>query len=170
MSRDSEVQVTCMRCAMSGEVSACMIEMLRAVARFVEMCLRKMNPPVLGGSASDQPGVAGRDVMYFHLVCCCRVGRWPHCAGAGAHARAGGPDPARVHQIWVVLPHQEHVRPGLPMQAPCLQPLHGVLNAMSQSHELPFSHPYMAKVTSSLRAACCLHRLLQAIGVPQNSK
>ena len=36
---------------------------LIGVAKFVNMCLRKMNPPVLGGSASDQPGVAGRDVM-----------------------------------------------------------------------------------------------------------
>ena len=36
---------------------------LIGVARFVNMCLKKMNPPVLGGSASDQPGVAGRDVI-----------------------------------------------------------------------------------------------------------
>ena len=32
---------------------------LIGVAKFVNTCLRKM----LGGSASDQPGVAGRDVM-----------------------------------------------------------------------------------------------------------
>ena len=34
---------------------------LVGVARFVNMCLHKVAPP--GGSASDQPGVAGRDVM-----------------------------------------------------------------------------------------------------------
>ena len=33
------------------------------VAKFVNTCSRKMSPPELGGSASDQPGVAGRDVM-----------------------------------------------------------------------------------------------------------
>ena len=36
---------------------------LIGVAKFVNMCLNKVNPPLLGGSASDQPGVAGRDVM-----------------------------------------------------------------------------------------------------------
>ena len=38
---------------------------LIAVAKFVNMCLNKVNLPLLGGrgSASDQPGVAGRNVM-----------------------------------------------------------------------------------------------------------
>ena len=36
---------------------------LIGVAKYVNMCLNKVNPPLSGGSASDQPGVAGRDVM-----------------------------------------------------------------------------------------------------------
>ena len=66
----------------------------------------------------------------FTECCGCRVRRWPHCAGAGAHARAGGADPAGVHQVWVVLPHQEHVRAGQSLQAPGMQPLRAVLNRL----------------------------------------
>ena len=33
------------------------------VAKYVNISLHKLSPPPLGGSASDQPGVAGRDVM-----------------------------------------------------------------------------------------------------------
>ena len=36
---------------------------LIGVAKFVNMCLNKVNSPLLWGSASDQPGVARRDVM-----------------------------------------------------------------------------------------------------------
>ena len=36
---------------------------LIGIAEFVNMCLNKVNPPLLGGSAFDQPGVAGRDVL-----------------------------------------------------------------------------------------------------------
>ena len=37
--------------------------LLNGVPKFVNTCLIKMKNPVLGGSASDQPGAAGRDVM-----------------------------------------------------------------------------------------------------------
>ena len=37
-------------------------EELIGVAKFINACLKKVNPPLSLGSASDQPGVAGRDV------------------------------------------------------------------------------------------------------------
>ena len=36
---------------------------LIVVAKFANMCLNKVNPPLLGVPASDQHGVAGRDAM-----------------------------------------------------------------------------------------------------------
>ena len=36
---------------------------LTGVAKFINACLKKVTPPLSGGSASDQPGVAGRDVI-----------------------------------------------------------------------------------------------------------
>ena len=35
---------------------------LIGVAKYINACLNRVNPPPSGGSASDQPGVAGRDV------------------------------------------------------------------------------------------------------------
>lgn len=33
------------------------------LSKFVNMCLKKVNSPLSGGSAFDQPGVAGRDAI-----------------------------------------------------------------------------------------------------------
>ena len=36
---------------------------LIGIAKYINACLNRVIPPPSGGSASDQPGVAGRDVI-----------------------------------------------------------------------------------------------------------
>ncbi len=46
-------------------------------ADFVNACLNNVNPPFSGGSASDQPSVAGRDVIRSDLI----IVTWRGCLG-----------------------------------------------------------------------------------------
>jgi len=40
----------------------------------------------------------------------CRTGRRAHRARTGTHARAGSANTAGMSEVWLILPHKEHLR------------------------------------------------------------